>query len=307
MRKVKYKYFGLHPRECWGMYSWIHHFPWWALVWSFVYAGLSALVLLLYKNVIVNYTISQYEGAHEIMFNYIILIIAWLITARPVYALAVHDKLTEKMHDILEDLFDYLKEESSEKGKADLKLLDGHWASVFKYIVTSASTSELPLLSPIEFPIINDKKIGHEGAKKLKTILKNFREFQMQQTFASPQALHGMCHVLLFTFHVILLPILLYENESSFWATVVSNFILAVYSHGCIQVALNLENPYENVTIHKNNLATTYFQTIYNEIMHYWESTNSGFTMSLQKDLEKNNNFKISSCDGSLVDEPVPV
>jgi len=283
------------------MYSWIHHFPWWAIVWSFAYSGLSALVVLLYKNVIVNYTINQYEGAHEIMFNYIILIIAWLITARPVYALDVHDKLTEKLHIIMEALFDYLKEENSERGKLDLKNLNGNWASVFKYIVTSISTDETEFQGKFDAPNLNDKNIrmiSTESADKLKLILKDFRDFQMRQTFASPQALHGMCHVLLFTFHVILLPILLYENESSFWATVISNFILAVYSHGCIQVAINLENPYRDVTIHKNNLATTRFQTIYHEITKSWEVVNKSFSgYSLKTDLE-NHYFKISDCTG---------
>lgn len=228
-----------------GFIGVIFKFPW----WSFIYSGVLTLLawgsLALYK---------KYDGdiptnASDSMYVYITLIIAWLVTTRPVYALSVHDKLTDQLHEIMESFKDedFLDSEELQ--------------SLFIYIVTNLSSHPKKHL-PALYSSFNKMEM-----KSSKKIIKIFHAMKMRQRLAVPQSLHGMCVLLTIIFHSAFAPILFYGHGLSVLGTLIANFILAIYTTGCLEVAISLENPYRDVTIQSSTPAITEFHRDYTEIM----------------------------------------
>jgi hypothetical protein len=67
-------------------------------------------------------------------------------------------------------------------------------------------------------------------------------------------------------FHVLFAPILLYANNLSILGVLISNYIMAIYTTGCLEVALLLENPYTHVYTVNYNPAISEYQTFYREL-----------------------------------------
>jgi hypothetical protein len=219
-------------------------FPVYAFLHAFILSFIAAFILWGFQSWLDVDDMRKYVDAHEVMFNYIILIVAWLVTARPVYALDVRDRLVDRIHGILDDLSEWADEKASDDSD-EIK-------SLFKFITANIAHEK-----------INPENIGEPNpkTKKGKKIWKEFRTFTKDQMFSRPASLDGLCQVLIVIFHLFLMPILLLEKESSFWQSVISNFILAVYTTGCVGVARELENPYQNVT--SQTLASQHFREYY--------------------------------------------
>ena len=230
----------------------VQHFPSWVFLYSLLLTVFAAISVYVYDAL--DGSVSLEAGSE--MYAYITLIIAWLVTARPVYALEVHDKLTTQLSELMEDLIEC-----------------GGGSNLAKHIVTSISTRS----SNLPYSLTEQDKTGIKNQPNLKSVLKKFRAFQMQQRLAMPAALHGMCVLLVFMFHVLFAPILLYANNLSILGVLISNYIMAIYTTGCLEVALLLENPYTHVYTVNYNPAISEYQTFYRELRASIDDSNEGF------------------------------
>jgi len=232
-------------------------FPTWAFLHAFILAFFAGFILWGFQSWLDTHDMEKYRSAHETMFNYIILIVAWLVTARPVYALSVRDKLVDRIHGIMDDLQEWseAEKEKAPKTKGDLDTdTIKEIKSLFEYITVNVSYKKLAM----DDPVVSGYALPTPKSEKGKKIWKEFRAFTKDQMFSRPASLDGLCQVLIVIFHLFLMPILLLEKESSFWQTVISNYILAVYTTGCVGVARELENPYADVT--SQTLVAEHFQ-----------------------------------------------
>jgi hypothetical protein len=226
--------------------------PWFA----FIHSALLSLISWGTLSIYIKIGTEIPRGALEQMFIYITLIIAWLVTTRPVYALEVHDKITMLLFDIMQDL------------KETKNINDTSWENVFIYIVTNVSSHPKTHSCAENIPNVENK-----GYKKN---LKAFQIFKMKQRLALPAAMHGLCVMLIFLFHITFLPILLYSHDVNVLSTILCNYILGIYTTGCLQVAISLENPYTDVTIRNSNPAVKEFQVLYSSIVYGDGSGSSG-------------------------------
>ena len=222
------------------------HLPWWALFYSLILSLISWGTLAVYR---------YYEHEHSIKINagnqmylYITLIITWLVTTRPNYALGVHDKLTDQIYTIMRKI-------------GEIKEIDDEWVNCFVFIMTNISHH------PVKH---SQKKFNNNNFKndRIKDILKRFYEFKMHQRLALPAALHGMCVFLVFIFHVFFAPIDIYINNAGVYTAIVCNYILALYTTGCLEVAIKVGSPYEDITKTDDTPAIKELQVQYTTIIN---------------------------------------
>ena len=249
-------------------YEWgriLSHLPWYSIIYSAFLAALSAGTVSAYK---------KYHGdlpsdANDQMFLYITLIIAWLVTTRPDSALDVHKDLTDKAFELMTNLLKYTKKINF-NANLNTKNSNVNLEKLIMYIVTNISSS--PSRHTLyELDEENRKKL--EESEDTCKILEAFETFQMKQRLALPAPLHGMCVLLVFIFHTLFAPILLYSHSLNLLETVICNFILAIYTTGCLLVAIKLEHPYHDVTLKDENPPTKEFQILYTKIINHFNYT----------------------------------
>lgn len=233
----------------------LRKFPVFALLYAFFLSILGVLTLIVYNH----YGGGLTESVGTNMFDYIIAIVAWLVTTRPIYALTMHDLLTDQMFEILTLLLkqSYLEEETENShANAELTLQLAHY--VGSALIDRENHCELT-------EALREKTFGAHPNEIVIALDDKFRLFRMRQKLALPHALHGLCVVLIMGFHGILLPIILFDNST--WYSLIPNYILAVYTSGCIEVAAIISDPYKNIKKSEDNNAIKYFQFTYHEII----------------------------------------
>ena len=231
-------------------------FPWFACIYAFFLSIMGVFTLLIYDN----FGGGMPTSIGTNMFDYIIAIVAWLVTTRPIYALTMHDLLTDQMFDILSLLQKQSYEEDATKPLLQTELT----LQLALYIGTT-------LIERDESGELTDelRKRTIRGtdnySQNVVDIDEKFRLFRMRQKLALPHALHGLCVVLIMGFHGILLPIILFDNST--WYSLIPNFILAIYTSGCIEVAMTITDPYKYIKEPEGNMAVKYFQSTFYEII----------------------------------------
>jgi hypothetical protein len=247
-------------------YEWgriLSHLPWYSIIYSAFLAALSAGTVSAYKK----YHGDLPKDANDQMFLYITLIIAWLVTTRPDSALDVHKDLTDKAFEIMTNLLKYTKK-INPNSNTDMKNFNSdHPEKLIMYIVTNISSS--PSRHTL-YELREEDRKKLEESKDTCKILEAFETFQMKQRLALPAPLHGMCVLLVFIFHTLFAPILLYSHHLNLLETVICNFILAIYTTGCLLVAIKLEHPYHDVTLKDENPPTKEFQILYTKIIKHF-------------------------------------
>lgn len=183
------------------------------------------------------------------LFNYMSLVVVWLVTERPSYALGIHDTQIEEIENILCAVSGLLAVETKRKKEEEekrVKLIDDAY-DILVYICKVLNTCEdTELLQPI----VHTK----EGKK----ILVRFRVFCMRRNIGLPNSLHGLTIGVVIEFHGILTPLLLHEAVG--WYSLIPNFLLSIYTTGCLDVALKLLDPYSDVKTPTTHGAVAYFQ-----------------------------------------------
>jgi len=250
-------------------YEWgriLSHLPWYSIIYSAFLAALSAGTVSAYKK----YNGHLPSDANDQMFLYITLIIAWLVTTRPDSALDVHKDLTDKAFEIMTNLLKYTKKINPNSNTNMKNSNSDHPEKLIMYIVTNISSS--PSRHTL-YELHEEDRKKLEESKDTCKILEAFETFQMKQRLALPAPLHGMCVLLVFIFHTLFAPILLYSHSLNLLETVICNFILAIYTTGCLLVAIKLEHPYHDVTLKDENPPTKEFQILYTKIINHFNFT----------------------------------
>jgi hypothetical protein len=91
-------------------------------------------------------------------------------------------------------------------------------------------------------------------------------------------------------------PLLLYDQNA--WYCLLPNYLLGVYTTGCLDVAENMSRPY--VDLHGSNEAVVYFQT---QIHMLLNSIRSSSTKSIGKDIA----FLLEDIDRLKLPNPIAV
>lgn len=224
-----------HIKKC-DFFSRASGFPIFALTYSIGLTIMAAAVNAIFFNTLkANFDLTM---ANQI-FNYLSLVVVWLVSERPVYGLTVHDLQVEEMETILSMLSDLLSDPKHEN-------------------ITDAGNMLMHICSVLDSC---DEFIGEPPPVSTKTgkkILTRFRVFGMRRMVGIPNSIHGLTIGVVIGFHGVLAPLLLHESVG--WFSLIPNFVLAVFTTGCLDVALKLLDPYSDVKTPQATGAVAYFQ-----------------------------------------------
>lgn len=234
----------------------LSHFPLYSILYSLFLSCFAAGTLALYE-------VSGKGLPTDIgdsMFQYLIIIVAWLVTTRPTYSLTIHDLLTDHVHSMLENLYALKNQPDPESEAECLSLL---------YYITltlgSVANPAFQYLMPVK--PAPKSKLGTDILAELRTI-------KMRQRLALPRSLHGLCIILIIGFHGMLLPLILYDNNT--WYCLIPNAVLAIYTTGCLQVSITISDPYHNLLHENQNAALDYFQEQFHTILRPFTNAKGG-------------------------------
>lgn len=241
-----------HPLLSIEFFTIISHFPFYALIYAVFLSILAALTLYLFS---LFHEILPLDVGQN-MFAFLSVIVGWLVTTRPAYALSMHDILTDLVNQIFISLDRLARESPLEAG-----LLLEHLTMV--------------VLKGPSFHTNNTNQAFQQNifSKSAIKIMDQISTFQLKSQLALPRPLHGLCILLVIGFHGVLVPLLLFD-EASFYA-LIPNFILAVYTSGCLEVAITISVPYSGVTLQNHSIAADQFQTQYHRVLNALIKVNS--------------------------------
>ena len=217
----------------------ISHFPFYALIYAVFLSIFAALTLYLFS--LFDESLPLNVGQN--MFSFLSVIVGWLVTTRPAYALSVHDTLTDLVNQIFISLNRVARESPLEAS-----LLLEHLTTI--------------VLKGRDNVLIHDAIYSKSAMK----IMDQISSFNLKSQLALPRPLHGLCILLVIGFHGILVPLLLFD-EASFYA-LIPNFILAVYTSGCLEIAITISVPYSGVTLQNHSIAADQFQTQFHRLLN---------------------------------------
>lgn len=226
-----------HPILSVEFFHILSHFPFYAVLYSIFLTILAALTIYLSSLFTNPFPLDIGEN----MFTFLTAIVGWLVTTRPAYALSVHDVLTDYINNTFIQLDHLIAENPFET------------ASLLHYMTQI-------LVNPQKPPPLPDMKTKM-GSKILDTI----RAFQLRSMLALPRSLHGLCILLVIGFHGLLVPLILYDQNGYF--CLIPNFIMAIYTSGCLEVAITITTPYADVTTHGSTIASEQFQTQFHRLL----------------------------------------
>jgi hypothetical protein len=224
----------LHPILSIELFHILSHFPLYAVLYSIFLTILAAVTI--YLGSLFQNPIPVDIG--ENMFTFLTAIVGWLVTTRPAYALGVHDILTDHINNVF-----ILLEHNSVDNPLETATLLNHLALVL-----------MDEKHPPAPPVLKGKSKSKSGSKILDTI----RTFQLKSMLALPRSLHGLCILLVVGFHGLLVPLILFEGNGFY--CLIPNFIMAIYTSGCLDVAITITTPYAGVTTHGTTIASEQFQ-----------------------------------------------
>lgn len=229
----------------------LSHFPFYALLYSIFLTCIAAFTLLLYDLSGKGMPTDMGEN----MYSYLTVIVAWLVTTRPAYSLTIHDMLTDLVHTIIEKLH-------------ILNDAGGDFEAMCLLYYITLTLGSLPnpefLHLDVRMPVVQTV-VGTEILAVLRTI-------KMRQRLALPHSLHGLCIILVIGFHGLLIPLILYDNNT--WFCLIPNALMAVYTSGCLQVAITISDPYPNVKRTNKSAAQDYFQEQFHVLTEIFAKTN---------------------------------
>lgn len=237
-----------HPILSIELFHILSHFPVYAVLYSIFLTILAAITI--YLGSLFQNPIPVDIG--ENMFTFLTAIVGWLVTTRPAYALGVHDILTDHINTVF-----ILLEHNSVDNPLETATLLNHLALVL-----------IDEKHPPAPPVLKSK--SKSGSKILDTI----RTFQLKSMLALPRSLHGLCILLVVGFHGLLVPLILFEGNGFY--CLIPNFIMAIYTSGCLDVAITITTPYAGVTTHGTTIASEQFQFQFHRLRRILEQSEKG-------------------------------
>lgn len=220
----------LHPLLSIEFFHILSHFPFYAVLYSIFLTILAALTI--YLSSLFSNPIPLDIG--ENMFSFLTAIVGWLVTTRPAYALSVHDILTDYINSVFIQL---------------------------EHLHVEHSLESATLLHHLALILIDEKRPPPPPDIRTKNgskILDLIRTYQLKSMLALPRSLHGLCILLVVGFHGLLVPLILYDQNGYY--CLIPNFIMAIYTSGCLEVAITIGSPYAGVTSQGSTIASEQFQ-----------------------------------------------
>lgn len=220
----------MHPLLSFEFFHILSHFPVYAFLYSIFLTILAAVTIFLSS--LFSNPIPMDIG--ENMFTFLTAIVGWLVTTRPAYGLSVHDVLTDYINNALIQL---------------------------DHLANDDPLECATLLHHLALVLMNETKFETKPDVKTKTGTKIYdlvSAFQLRSMLALPRSLHGLCIILVIGFHGLLVPLILSDQNGYY--CLIPNFIMAIYTSGCLEVAITLCTPYGCVTSHSSTIASEQFQ-----------------------------------------------